>query len=208
MDKVDRDKSVFENQKEDVQRLLGLILDNIKARTTDYPPDVWENAKIKAAATDALAVLDNMEEPDAELCWVDKEPCAAGCYLCQKKPPDDVGCPRSDAMGGTGNDRHRDSNGKAYYNPSDPPETITEEQAAAGLEKATGERVFEPAPSRVPHTREQQLSQDLEPPEEPEKEGDELPMLPGYYMCLGCYLRVKPNDEGKCPLCGASMEGE
>ena len=65
MDKVDRDKSVFKNQKEDVQR--GLVQG---LATLQGIPDQWyihdaieeEMAKGWQFIIDALAVLDNMEE--------------------------------------------------------------------------------------------------------------------------------------------------
>lgn len=54
--RVDRDKSVFENQKEDVQRQLGIVLDKCSHYSTQD-----DLAEARIAAKDALAVLDNME---------------------------------------------------------------------------------------------------------------------------------------------------
>lgn len=193
MDKVNRENSVFENQKEDVQRHLGEAVRDMRLELVD--------PLIISKLLNALAVLDNMEEeamgppPQCSVCghyfvfsdydgWVCLDHPTAPAHadgtqkcpecgrvnlgkvtcLCKSKPPADVGCPRSDAMGGTEEPQRKERCPHGYHllkcpwcDAEEPckhdygmdnqrlncsfcgaarplPETITEEQAAAGLE--------------------------------------------------------------------------
>jgi hypothetical protein len=98
-----------------------------KREDGSYEYWVRENVEIRdyinhleQAATDALAVLDNMEEPDAEkpkcpFCgekiWCEKcDPYGSRTHGSKPfplvDPPDDVGRPQSDAMGGSDEPKH------------------------------------------------------------------------------------------------------
>lgn len=110
--KIDRSKTKFQSEKDDLQQLLGEALKEddkyftVSERTT---PSSDECVRLSRKHTiNALALLDNMEEPDGAWVTVEKMKellCLAAEIGVEEgfaamENPDDVGCPQSDAMGG------------------------------------------------------------------------------------------------------------
>ena len=195
--KIDRSQTRFQAEKTDVERLLGEARKDMMSEPGTSPERIRANGKL----IDALSVLENMVEGEVlsirkndDMYWlygpgfainldVEKRgPIVADAIhmVAQEPPTEEWKCIQCGSVQPATNERCKDCGQKR-------PET-------------TEARVMKPAPTREPYTREQQLSQDLEPPEEP------LPKMAGF-KCGSCGADAM-IDQGEyfCPECGAVAE--